>query len=56
MSAGPESLLQVDGNIQPADSKGEEEPPIIPMGENNNIDPAILKAMGDPNNGEGCYL
>lgn len=50
MSAGPESLLQVDGNIQPA-----EEPPIIPVGENNNIDPAILKAMGDPNNGNRCY-
>ncbi|XP_063610007.1 TRAF3-interacting protein 1-like isoform X2 [Penaeus indicus] len=45
MSAGPESLLQVDGTIQPT-----EEPPIIPVGENNNIDPAILKAMGDPNN------
>ncbi|XP_042889792.1 TRAF3-interacting protein 1-like isoform X2 [Penaeus japonicus] len=45
-SAGPESLLQVDGSLQP---EGEGSP-IIPVGENNNIDPAILKAMGDPNN------
>lgn len=48
MSGGPESLIQVDDKLP---QQGGEEPAIIPVGENNNIDPAILKAMGQPDNG-----
>lgn len=52
VSAEPESLLQMESGMQ---EKKVEEPPVIShtlVTENNNIDPAILKAMGPPDNGK----